>query len=51
MKKGGEKEERREDILIGETLFVFVAMLTAGEARHTEAFVRLSAHEPINQEN
>lgn len=51
LKKGGEKEERREGILNGETLFVFVAMLAAGEAIHTEAFVRLSAHEPINQEN
>lgn len=51
LKKGGEKEERREGILNGETLFEFVAVLTAGEARHTEAFVRLSAHDPINQEN
>lgn len=51
LKKGGEKDERREGISNGETLFVFVAMLTVGEARHTEASVRLSAHDPINQEN
>lgn len=51
LKKGGEREERREDILNGETLFVFMATLTAGEVRHTEAFVWLSAHDPINQEN
>lgn len=51
LKKGGEREERREGILNGETFFVFVAMLTAGQARHTEAFVQLSAHDPINQEN
>lgn len=56
LKKGGEKEKKERRYIIwggsaeGKRIrrrrwcSVFMATLTAGEARHTEAFIWLSAH-------